>query len=192
MLNVFFNRPVELPRREVLAGLLALGLPGLALAREPADALRAGGCALLLRHAATDPGIGDPPNFDLAVCSTQRNLSPAGRSDAQRIGAWFKQNHLTPSAVRSSAWCRCQDTARLAFAQFQVWSPLNSVFGDRIALPDQTETLRAALKAIKPGQFEVWVTHQVNITSLTQRAPAMGEGFVVGAQGQVLASWKPN
>jgi hypothetical protein len=73
-----------------------------------------------------------------------------------------------------------------------VWSPLNSVFGDRIALPDQTETLRAALKAIKPGQFEVWVTHQVNITSLTQRAPAMGEGFVVGAQGQVLASLKPN
>jgi phosphohistidine phosphatase SixA len=192
MLNVFFNRPVELPRREVLAGLLALGLPGLVLAREPADALRVGGCVFLLRHAATDPGIGDPPDFDLAVCSTQRNLSPAGRADAQRIGAWFKQNRLTPSAVRSSAWCRCQDTARLAFGQFQVWSPLNSVFGDRIALPDQTETLRAALKAIKPGQFEVWVTHQVNITSLTQRAPAMGEGFVVGAQGQVLASLKPN
>jgi phosphohistidine phosphatase SixA len=186
------NRPVEVNRREVLAGLLAFGLPRWALAREPADALHAGGGALVLRHAATDPGIGDPPDFNLAVCSTQRNLSPAGRSDAQRIGAWFKQNRLTPIAVRSSAWCRCQDTARLAFGQFQVWSPLNSVFGDRIALPDQTETLRAALKAIKPGQFEVWVTHQVNITSLTQRVPAMGEGFVVDAQGQVLASLNLN
>ncbi len=192
MFTPFMNRPVELPRREVLAGLLALGLSGWAFARAPADALRAGNCALLLRHAATDPGIGDPPDFNLAVCSTQRNLSPAGRADAQRIGVWFKQNRLTPSAVRSSAWCRCQDTAQLAFGQFQVWSPLNSVFGDRIALPDQTDTLRAALKAIKPGQFEVWVTHQVNITSLTQRAPQMGEGFVVDTQGQVLASLKLN
>jgi phosphohistidine phosphatase SixA len=192
MFTPFIDRPVKLPRREVLAGLLALGLPGWALAREPADALRAGGCVCLLRHAATDPGIGDPPDFDLAVCSTQRNLSQVGRSDAQRIGAWFKQNRLTPRLVRSSAWCRCQDTARLAFGQFQVWSPLNSVFGDRIALPDQTDTLRAALKAIKPGQFEVWVTHQVNITSLTQRAPAMGEGFVMDTQGQVLASLKLN
>lgn len=192
MLNVFINPPVELPRREVLAGLLALGLPGWALAREPAHALRAGGCALVLRHAATEPGIGDPPEFNLAVCSTQRNLSPAGRADAQRIGAWFKKSGLTPSAVRSSAWCRCQDTARLAFAKFQVWSPLNSVFGDRTTLPDQTDILRAALKAIKPGQFEVWVTHQVNITSLTQRVPAMGEGFVVDAQGQVLASLNLN
>jgi phosphohistidine phosphatase SixA len=187
-LNVFVNRPIELSRREVLVGLLALGMPGLALAREPADALRAGGCALLLRHAATNPGIGDPPDFDLAVCSTQRNLSPAGRAGAQRIGGWFKQNGLKPNAVRSSAWCRCQDTARLAFSQFQVWSPLNSVFGDRINLPDQTEMLLTALKAIKPSQFEVWVTHQVNIVSLTQRAPAMGEGFVVDTHGQVLAS----
>lgn len=190
MFTPFMNQPVELPRREVLAGLLALGLPRWALARESADALRAGGCALVLRHAATDPGIGDPPDFNLAVCSTQRNLSPAGRADAQRIGAWFKQNRLLPNVVRSSAWCRCQDTARLAFGEFQVWSPLNSVFGDRITLPDQTDTLRAALKAIKPGQFEVWVTHQVNITSLTQRAPAMGEGFVVDTQGQVMTSLK--
>jgi phosphohistidine phosphatase SixA len=190
MLNAFIKQPFDLPRREVLAGLLALGLPGLTSAREPADALRAGGCALLLRHAATDPGIGDPPGFDLNVCRTQRNLSVAGQADARRLGEWFRQHQLKPIAVRSSAWCRCQDTARLAFGQVQVWSALNSVFGDRIAMPDQSDTLRAALKKIKPGTFEVWVTHQVNVTALTQSSPVMGEGFVVDTQGKVLASLK--
>lgn len=192
MLNPFDKRPFELPRREVLVGLLALGLPSLATtataaARDPADVLRAGGCVLMLRHAATDPGIGDPPEFNLAVCSTQRNLSPAGRADAQRIGAWFMQRHLKPGAVRTSAWCRCQDTARLAFGQAQLWPPLNSVFNDRVTLPDQTQQLRQALAGTKDGTFEVWVTHQVNITALCGEYVAMGEGCVLNRQGQVLA-----
>jgi phosphohistidine phosphatase SixA len=187
MMRPAAKQAFNVPRREVLACLLALGLPAGAAASDLADLLRAGGCVLLLRHAATDPGIGDPPGFKLDVCSTQRNLSQAGRLDAQRIGLWFKQHALVPGAVRSSAWCRCQDTARLAFGQVQVWSALNSVFGDRLPLPDQTDTLRAALKLVKPGQFEVWVTHQVNVSALTQTSPAMGEGVVVDTQGRVLA-----
>ena len=181
------HRPPVGSRREVLACLLALGLPAAVAASDPVALLRAGGCVLLLRHAATDPGIGDPPGFKLTECSTQRNLSEVGRSQAQRIGLWFKQLELAPAAVRSSAWCRCQDTAKLAFGQFQVWSPLNSVFGDRLPLPDQTDTLRGALKLVKPGQFEVWVTHQVNVSALTQTAPAMGQGVIVDTQGRLLA-----
>lgn len=44
--------------------------------------LKSGGHVLLIRHAATDLGIGDPPGFDLQNCATQRNLSTAGRADA--------------------------------------------------------------------------------------------------------------
>lgn len=186
MSNQERNQSLRLPRRDLMAWLLALGLPARAGDPEAAEALRAGGCVFLLRHAATEPGIGDPPNFKLAVCSTQRNLSALGRADARRIGEWFKQRGLVPREVRSSAWCRCQETARLAFGQAQVWAPLNSVFGDRLPLPDQTETLRAALKRLQPGAFEVWVTHQVNVTALTGQSPAMGEGFVIDPDARVL------
>ena len=116
-----------------------------------ATLLRKGGCVALMRHAETVPGVGDPPEFKLDDCRTQRNLSTAGQQDARRIGAWFKQNKLKPRAVLSSAWCRCKDTADLAFAQHTVWPALNSVFNDRAQLPDQSELLRKALAAV-PNQ----------------------------------------
>jgi phosphohistidine phosphatase SixA len=149
--------------------------------------LRKGGCVALMRHAETDPGVGDPPEFKLDDCRTQRNLSAAGQQDARRIGAWFRQNKLKPRTVLSSAWCRCKDTADLAFAQHTVWPALNSVFNDRAQLPDQSDAVRKALAAVPGQQFEVWVTHQVNITALTGQGIGMGEVFILDGQGKLLA-----
>ena len=154
---------------------------------EVATLLRNGGCVVLMRHAETVPGIGDPPEFKLDDCRTQRNLSPAGQQDARRIGAWFKQNKLKPRSVLSSAWCRCKDTANLAFGQHSVWPALNSVFNDRAQLPDQSAAVRKAMAAVPSQQFEVWVTHQVNITALTGQGIGMGEIFILDAQGTLLA-----
>ena len=86
-----------------------------------AAALREGRCAILLRHGQTVPGIGDPPGFRLDTCGTQRNLNDDGRAQARRIGAWFASQKLRPRAVRSSAWCRCKETAELAFGKAEVW-----------------------------------------------------------------------
>ena len=47
--------------------------------------------------------------------------------------------------------------------------------------------LRARLKAVPAGAFEVWVTHQVNITALTGEFTAMGEALIVDANGVLLA-----
>jgi phosphohistidine phosphatase SixA len=157
-----------------------------AQAVDPVALLRAGACVVLLRHAVTEPGVGDPPEFQLEVCRTQRNLSEAGQQDARRIGTWFKRSQLQPRAVLSSAWCRCKDTAQLAFGQHNVWSALNSTFADRLAQPDQSGVLRQAMGRIPNGQFEVWVTHQVNITALTQLGPSMGEAIIADRQGRVL------
>ncbi|MES3010911.1 MAG: histidine phosphatase family protein [Pseudomonadota bacterium] len=172
--------------------LLALATAGLATRLQAASAdaetrLRAGGCVLLLRHAQTVPGIGDPPEFQLGRCETQRNLSDAGRAQAQRIGRWLGTRQLVPRAVRSSAWCRCTDTAQLALGTHEVWPALNSTFGDRLDQPDASTTLRAALQRLPARQFEVWVTHQVNITALAREVPAMGEGLVVDGQARVIA-----
>ena len=154
--------------------------------------LRKGGCVLMLRHAQTEAGIGDPPNFQLAQCSTQRNLSDEGRAQAKRIGLWFAARKLAVASVQSSAWCRCKDTATLAFGRFDLLPDLNSTFNSRSSQATQTEALRERLKGIRAGQFEVWVTHQVNISSMTGEGPAMGEAFVVklgtgGTPGRVLA-----
>lgn len=155
-----------------------------------AERLRAGACVVLLRHAQTDPGIGDPPGFRLDRCSTQRNLSAEGRIQAQSIGQWFTARGLMPQAVQSSIWCRCQDTADLAFGRHQVWPALNSFFDQRGDGDAQTAQLRAALKRMPAGQFEVWVTHQVNMTALTGEGIAMGEALILDAAGKTTGRSK--
>ena len=148
--------------------------------------LRAGACVKLLRHAQTEPGIGDPPGFRLHECSTQRNLSAEGLSQAERIGQWFKSHNLRPRAVRSSAWCRCKDTADLAFGGHAVWPALNSFFGESAGSETQTVQLRAALARLPAGEFEVWVTHQVNMTTLTGEGMMVGEAVIVDGQGKTV------
>jgi broad specificity phosphatase PhoE len=151
-----------------------------------ADVLRQGG-VLLLRHAATEPGIGDPEGFRLGQCQTQRNLSAQGRMQAQGIGAWFRQQGLQPTAVYSSQWCRCQDTARLAFGSYQDWPALNSTFAGQGNHAEQMRLVRQRLLQLPAQALEVWVTHQVIMSGLTGVYPAVGEGFAVNVQGALRA-----
>jgi broad specificity phosphatase PhoE len=140
-------------------------------------ALRAQAAAtvLLLRHAQTEPGVGDPPGYLLDQCNTQRNLSDAGREQARRLGAGLRARGLQPQRVRSSRWCRCLDTARLAFGRVEPWPALDSFFDDRGRADAQTTELRRALNTWPAGRVEAWVTHQVNISALTGSGAAMGE-----------------
>lgn len=157
-------------------------------ASAPADTaaalLREGGCVLLLRHARTEPGVGDPPNFSLTQCSTQRNLSADGRTQAERLGAWLRSQGLRPQAVRTSMWCRCRDTATLAFGSATDWRALNSFFESRSNEPAQTRELRQTLQSVRAGTWEAWVTHQVNISALTGEFTAMGEALIVSASAE--------
>ncbi|RZL95547.1 MAG: histidine phosphatase family protein [Variovorax sp.] len=152
-----------------------------------AERLRAGQCAVLWRHAQTTQGVGDPPGFRLEQCSTQRNLSDAGRAQARAAGEWFRSRGLAPRAVRTSAWCRCKDTAELAFGTHVPWTPLNSTFGGTGNPVDNRQLLLDGLTRIPAGAFEVWVTHQVNITAFTGESVAMGEAVVVDRAGKVIA-----
>lgn len=177
-------------KRRTALTLLASATGFLAHAQSAPDIaalLRAGACVVLIRHAATVPGIGDPANFKLGDCSTQRNLSEAGREQSRRIGQWFKSRQLRARAVYASAWCRGRDTAELAFGTHTVLPALNSTFNNNTRPEPLTQILRARLKAVPAGEFEVWVTHQVNITALTGEFTGMGEALVVDANGTVLA-----
>lgn len=155
-------------------------------AQEPAwQALQLGGCALLLRHAQTDPGVGDPPGFRLDQCSTQRNLSVPGREQAVRIGEALRRRGIVFDEVLSSRWCRCVDTARLVAPapRVRIFEPLNSTFNDRALEPAQSQALRGYLAGLGPPRRALLVTHQVNISALAQVFVAMGEGLVVRVEG---------
>ena len=161
-------------------------LPLLASGPDLPALLRAGDCVLVMRHAQTVSGAGDPPNFRLDQCNTQRNLSDEGRAQAVRIGQWFKTHKLQPRSVQTSPWCRCKDTAELAFGKYTELSALASTFDNRVSQDAQTKALRTRLDYIPAGQFEVWVTHQVNITSLTGENTAMGEALIISNKAKVL------
>jgi phosphohistidine phosphatase SixA len=183
------NACVDLQRRALLFFLLASGAAGRAQAQPASLAarVRAGGCVVLLRHARTTPGVGDPAGFDLTDCGTQRNLSDQGKAQSRAIGAWFRNAALRPRAVRSSAWCRCRDTAALAFGACESWPALNSTFNAGAESASAAQALRDALLHIPRGAFEVWVTHQVNITALTGAFAEMGEGVIVDSAARVVA-----
>ncbi len=177
--------------------VVATAASGAELPAELLAALRSGGQVLLVRHARTEPGVGDPPGFRLGDCRTQRNLSAAGREQALALGAALRARGIPVAEVRSSEWCRCLDTARLAFGGYtpvRPWAALNSFFGDASAEPEQTRKLRAAAAEVPAGANVVWVTHQVNISALTGVVPAMGEVVVVraGQDGpRVAGRWLP-
>jgi broad specificity phosphatase PhoE len=143
-------------------------------------ALREVGTVALLRHAQA-PGTGDPTGFRLGDCSTQRNLSSEGREQARRIGEQFQANHIPIERVLSSEWCRCLETARLAFGdRVELFPALNSFFSTQDAEGAQTRTVRALVEGWRAqAGVLVLVTHQVNITALTGIYPAEGEVLVL-------------
>ncbi len=143
------------------------------------SALRSGGHVALLRHAIA-PGTGDPPEFTLHDCGTQRNLSDEGRDQAARIGARFRANGIQTARVYSSQWCRCLETARLLeLGPVEELPILNSFFGRYERRARQTRALEEWLTGRDLDEPFVLVTHQVNITALTKVYPASGELVVI-------------
>ncbi|MBW4658028.1 MAG: histidine phosphatase family protein [Drouetiella hepatica Uher 2000/2452] len=135
---------------------------------------------MLIRHA-TAPGTGDPPNFRLGDCSTQRNLSEEGRQQSIRIGEAFRSRNVSVTKVLSSQWCRCLETAELMnLGKVEPFPPLNSFFGDRSTADEQTAQVQKFMleNQAVPGVV-VMISHQVNITDLSDIFPQSGEAVLV-------------
>ena len=160
--------------------LVALGSPAQAadIWDELADS---DGLVILYRHALA-PGGGDPANFDVDDCATQRNLSAAGRRQAVRMGRQLRTRDIPVAEVISSPWCRSRDTARLMrVGPVREMSRLGSVFqsSDRTAERRERATTKLIRRHAASDGVLVVVGHQANIIDLTGIAPASGEGVVV-------------
>jgi phosphohistidine phosphatase SixA len=168
----------------LLLALLVLALPSRADADDALwTLLKGGGQVLVMRHAMTTPGVGDPPGFRLEECATQRNLTDAGRDDARRIGAAFRARGIPVGRVLSSPWCRCLETARLAFGRAETFTPLSNLFDNRAREAEQVQALREIAGRHPEGGNLVMVTHGSVVLPLTGISPAPAEIVVLTPAG---------
>jgi len=144
------------------------------------------GYVLLLRHTIA-PGVGDPENFKLNDCSTQRNLSQVGRDDAKAVGDWLKRRDIKISRVESSRWCRAKQTAQLlGIGKVRLNSNLDSLF-DSQDPAKAIQTVRVKKQIVdwrnKSGLL-VLVGHFINIGAVTGVGVGSGEGVLVKADSK--------
>lgn len=147
--------------------------------------LTKGGRVLMIRHA-TAPGSGDPADFTIGDCTTQRNLSDRGRAQARNIGAWLRGRGVASARVYSSQWCRCLETADLIGLGPVAELPALNSFYQR---PQDREPNLAALRAFlsaqpADGKLIVLVTHFVTVSGITGKGVSSGEGVVLKLDGE--------
>jgi broad specificity phosphatase PhoE len=164
--------------------LTMLGAPGAAAADPKMWALlEGGGQVVLIRHAITTPGTGDPPGMRLDDCATQRNLTDAGRQHARRIGEAFRTRRIPIERVLTSPWCRCVETARLAFGSAEPSPPLGNLFGRAEVRDEHVRQMRVLVGERRPAGNLVLVSHGSTISALTDVYLGAGEAVVVTPQG---------
>jgi phosphohistidine phosphatase SixA len=149
--------------------------------------LREGGQVVLLRHANA-PGTGDPANFDLAQCNTQRNLSDRGRQQARRIGALFAARAAPVEVAMTSSYCRCRDTARLAFGESiaTIDERLDFMPGDATGNEEKALALIELVKAYSDAANLVMVINEDVAERLVGVTPREGEALIVSRGGDEL------
>ena len=138
--------------------------------------LKVGGKLIFIRHAYA-PGGGDPENFNIHDCLTQRNLSKSGRIQSRKIGNFFTENKIKIEKVYSSEWCRCKETASLAFKNFKTKSFLNSFFSSKFA-QNKNSQMRDFQKFLLDWDEKtnlIFVTHYVVISEILDYPSSSGE-----------------
>ena len=141
------------------------------------------GLVVLMRHAIA-PGTGDPAGFTLGDCSSQRQLSAEGRSQARDIGRELRSQDIPIAGVRSSRWCRAFDTATLlGLGKVRTTPALDSVFtaSEQVAERKKRLTQRIIRDHRDKNGVLILVGHQANIIDLTGIAPDSGGAVVVKA-----------
>jgi len=151
--------------------------------------LEDGGKLIFIRHAYA-PGNGDPAGFNLNDCSTQRNLSDDGRKQAQRIGEFFTKNKIEIDKVLSSEWCRCKETAKIAFKNYSTNSFLNSFYSSKFSKnkDKQVKAFNYYTKNLESEKNLIFVTHYVFISEVLNYGPSSGEIVVSDKNLNIIGS----
>jgi len=166
----------------------------LAQASDLSQKLQSSDYVLLMRHTLA-PGVGDPANYSLEDCKSQRNLNAEGRKQAVFVGEWLKKEGIKNAEVHSSIWCRCKDTAALlSFGEYKVEPALASFFDDMSKAKESNLKLQRFIAGkikSKGDKALIMVTHHVNILEFMGENIASGDMVLakVNSKG-VLISYK--
>jgi phosphohistidine phosphatase SixA len=173
-LFIFFNTPILANSNEDFQSLL-----------------NEGGKLIFIRHAHA-PGSGDPDNFDLSNCASQRNLNQEGIDQAKSINKFFLKKHIDSSSVLSSEWCRCKQTAEYAFKNYKTISFLNSFFSQKFAhnKGKQIKELKEFIKEWNGKGNLIFVTHYVLIYEILNLSVSSGEIVIADKDFNILARQK--
>ena len=150
--------------------------------------LKEGGKLIFIRHAIA-PGGGDPVDFDILRCETQRNLSKEGIAQSKNIGKFFSENNIQIDKVLSSEWCRCKQTAKYAFNKYETISFLNSFFSAKFASNKnkQINDLKKYINEWSGDNNLVLVTHYVTIQEVLNVTSSSGELIIADRNFNILA-----
>ena len=151
--------------------------------------LKEGGKLIFIRHAYA-PGGGDPDNFNINDCFTQRNLSESGRVQSQKIGKFFIENRIKIKNVYSSEWCRCKETAKIAFKNYSTNSFLNSFYSSKFSKnkDKQVKAFNYYIKNLESKKNLIFVTHYVFISEVLNYGPSSGEIVVSDKNLNIIGS----
>ena len=143
------------------------------------NSLKEGKKIIFIRHAIA-PGNGDPDNFDINDCGTQRNLSKRGIEQSKNIGIYFEKNKIKIDKILSSEWCRCKDTAKIAFNNFETFDGLNSFYDEKFAPNEdmQIKNLKKYIESWESDKNLILVTHFVVISSILNVVTSSGEMII--------------
>ena len=153
------------------------------------QSLKEGKKLVFIRHAIA-PGNGDPNNFDINDCSTQRNLDQNGIEESKKIGLFFRNNKIKIDKVLSSQWCRCKDTAKYAFKNFKTFDALNSFYDEKFAANEakQIKDLKNYIKRWNSDKNLVLITHFVVISSILNTGASSGEIIISDKNFNIVGS----
>lgn len=169
-----------------IGGLLAawtLLLAGAACADEALwKLLQGGGQVVMVRHALTDPGVGDPDGMKLGDCGSQRNLSAQGRAEATRLGEALRSRRVPVAGVLSSPWCRALETAKLVLDRpARVEPALGNLFGRPERSAQQVAQLKQLVQRPPEGNLFLF-THGSTTLALTGVSPGTSEMVILTPQ----------
>ena len=164
----------------------------LAQASDLSEKLQSSDYVLLMRHALA-PGVGDPANYSLEDCKTQRNLNAVGRAQSVFVGEWLKKQGVKNAELHSSVWCRCKDTATLLnFGEYKVEPALASFFEDMSKAKESNLKLQRFIAGkikSKGDKALIMVTHHVNILEFVGENIASGDMVLakVNSKGEFIS-----
>jgi phosphohistidine phosphatase SixA len=154
------------------------------------NSLKEGGKLIFIRHAYAQ-GTGDPDNFDIKDCSTQRNINKKGKIQATKIGLFFTKHKIPISKVISSEWCRCKDTASIAFLDdYDVKSFLNSFYSEKFFKnkKKQIKELKEYVNNWNGKKNLIFVTHYVVISEVLDTHTSSGEIVISDKNYNIIES----